>query len=319
LVIIRKTGRVINNFAGEVLAEVTRGGIVESLHLGHLIVLNSDGTTQLSKGSPELAFYPRSAVKSLQASAMLKAGLTVNDEELAIVCASHSGNQIHIDLVTKMLEKRDIPLSAMKNATDKPLGDKEKISWGDKSGTQLTQNCSGKHAGMLITCQKNGWDMKTYLEMNHPLQIAIKNEIELLAGEKVSVSTFDGCGAPLYAISLTGLAKAISTVVKSNDLVYKQIVAACSKYPELVAGEGRLTTRMMRAVPGLFMKEGAEGIEVCALSDGRVIAIKIIDGSWRPVAPIIMEVFKRWGVAMPDESVKIYGGGSVIGEVIAKI
>jgi L-asparaginase II len=319
LVIIRKTGRVINNFAGEVLAEVTRGGIVESLHLGHLIVLNSDGTTYLSKGSPELAFYPRSAVKSLQASAMLKAGLTVSDEELAIVCASHSGNQIHIDLVAKMLEKRDIPLSAMKNATDKPLGEKEKISWGDKAGTQLTQNCSGKHAGMLITCQQNGWDLNTYLEMNHPLQIAIKNEIELLAGEKVSASTFDGCGAPLYAISLTGLARAISTLVKSNEAIYKQIVSACTKYPELVAGEGRLTTRMMRAVPGLFMKEGAEGIEVCALRDGRVIAIKIIDGSWRPVAPIIMEVFKRWGVSMPDESVKIYGGGCVIGEVIAKI
>jgi L-asparaginase II len=319
LVIIRKTGRVINKFEGVVLAEVTRGGIVESLHLGHLIVLNSDGTTYLSKGSPELAFYPRSAVKSLQASAMLKAGLTVSDAELAIVCASHSGNQVHIDLVAKMLEKRNIPLSAMKNATDKPLGEKEKFSWGDKPGTQLTQNCSGKHAGMLITCQQNGWDLNTYLEMNHPLQIAIKNEIELLAGEKVSASTFDGCGAPLYAISLTGLARAISTLVKSNEAIYKQIVAACTKYPDLVAGEGRLTTRMMRAVPGLFMKEGAEGIEVCALSDGRVIAIKIIDGSWRPVAPIIMEVFKRWGVSMPDESVKIYGGGSVIGEVIAKI
>jgi L-asparaginase II len=319
LVIIRKTGRVINKFAGVVLAEVTRGGIVESLHLGHLIVLNSDGTTYLSKGSPELAFYPRSAVKSLQAAAMLKAGLTVSDEELAIICASHSGNQIHIDLVTKMLEKRDIPLSALKNATDKPLGEKEKISWGDKPGTQLTQNCSGKHAGMLITCQQSGWDMDTYLEMNHALQIAIKNEIELLAGEQVSASTFDGCGAPLYAISLTGLAKAILTLVKSSDGVYKQIVTACTKYPELVAGEGRLTTRMMKAVPGLFMKEGAEGIEVCALSDGRVLAIKIIDGSWRPVAPIIMEVFKRWGVSMPDESVKIYGGSSVIGEVIAKI
>jgi len=319
LVIIRKTGRVINKFAGVVLAEVTRGGIVESLHLGHLIVLNSDGTTYLSKGSPELAFYPRSAVKSLQASAMLKAGLTVSDEELAIICASHSGHQIHIELVTKMLEKRDIPLSALKNATDKPLGEKEKISWGDKPGTQLTQNCSGKHAGMLITCQQNGWDLDTYLEMDHPLQIAIKNEIELFAGEKVSASTFDGCGAPLFAISLIGLAKATSILVKSNEAIYKQIVAACTKYPELVAGEGRLTTRMMRAVPGLFMKEGAEGIEVCALSDGRVIAIKIIDGSWRPVAPIIMEVFKRWGVLMPDESVKIYGGSSVIGEVIAKI
>jgi len=319
VVIIRKIGIVINKLAGSVLAEVTRGGVVESLHLGHLIVLNSDGSTYLSKGSPELSFYPRSAVKSLQASAMLKAGLTVSDEELAIVCASHSGNQIHIDLITKMLADRGIPLSAMQNASDKPLGEKEKITWGDKAGTQLTQNCSGKHAGMLITCQQNGWDLSTYLEMGHPLQIAIKNEIELLAGEKVSTSTFDGCGAPLFAISLTGLAKTFSTLVKSNDLVYKQIVAACTKYPELVAGEGRLTTRMMRAVPGLFMKEGAEGIEICALADGRVIAMKIIDGSWRPVAPIIVEIFSRWGIKMPDESVKIYGGSSVVGGITITI
>ena len=250
---------------------------------------------------------------------MLKAGLTVSDEELAIVCASHSGNQIHIDLVSKMLADRGIPLSAMQNASDKPLGEKEKITWGDKAGTQLTQNCSGKHAGMLITCQQNGWDLSTYLEMSHPLQIAIKNEIELLAGEKVSTSTFDGCGAPLFAISLTGLAKTFSTLIKSNDLVYKQIVTACTKYPELVAGEGRLITRMMRAVPGLFMKEGAEGIEICALADGRVIAMKIIDGSWRPVAPIIMEIFSRWGIKMPDESVKIYGGSSVVGGITITI
>jgi L-asparaginase II len=246
---------------------------------------------------------------------MLKAGLTVSDEELAIICASHSGAQSHIDLIIKMLEKRDIPISALKNAVDKPLGEKEKIAWGEKGASQLAQNCSGKHAGMLITCQQNGWDMATYLDVIHPLQIAIKNEIELLAGEKVFASTFDGCGAPLFAISLIGLAKSISNLVKSNEAVHKQIVTACTTYPELVAGQGRLTTRMMRAVPGLFMKEGAEGIEICALSDGRVIAIKIIDGSWRPVAPIIMEIFKRWGVVMPNESVKIYGGLEVVGGI----
>ena len=311
--------KINNKFAGEILATVTRGGIAESLHLGHLIVLNTDGSTYISKGSPDLPIFPRSAVKSLQASAMLKAGLTVSDEELAIICASHSGSQSHIDLVIKMLEKRDISISALKNAVDKPLGEKEKITWGEKSASQLAQNCSGKHAGMLITCQQNGWDMDDYLDINHPLQIAIKNEIEELAGEKVSASTFDGCGAPLFAISLTGLARSISNLVKSNEIASKQIVIACTTYPELVAGEGRLTTRMMRTVPGLFMKEGAEGIEVCALADGRVIAIKIIDGSWRPVAPIIMEIFKRWGVVMPDESVKIYGGANVIGEVLVNL
>ena len=315
-----KDNQTINdNFAGEVLAKVTRGDLVESLHLGHLIVLNADGSTYLSKGSPELPIYPRSAIKSLQAAAMLKTGLKVQENELAIICASHSGSQLHIDLVTKMLTLRGLTTSQLKNAVDKPLGEKEKISWGDKAPSQLAQNCSGKHAGMLITCQQNGWDMNTYLDLDHPLQIAIKNEIEELSGEKVSATSVDGCGAPLFAISLTGLAKAISNLVKSKEDAYQQIVLACTKYPELVAGDGRLTTRMMKAVPGLFMKEGAEGVQVFALSDGRVIAIKIIDGSWRPVAPIIMEIFKRWGVEMPDESVKIYGGVSVIGEVIANI
>jgi L-asparaginase II len=247
---------------------------------------------------------------------MLKAGLRVEANELAIICASHSGSQNHIDLVTKMLTSRDISISQLKNAVDKPLGEKEKIAWGDKQPSQLAQNCSGKHAGMLITCQQNGWGMKSYLDLGHPLQVAIKNEIQELAGEKVSAVSVDGCGAPLFAISLIGLVRAISNLVKSKDDLYQQIVLACTKYPELVAGEGRLTTRMMQTVPGLFMKEGAEGVQVCALRDGRVIAIKIIDGSWRPVAPIIMEIFKGWGVEMPDESVKIYGGERVVGRVI---
>ena len=172
---------------------------------------------------------------------------------------------------------------------------------------------------MLITCQQNNWPMENYLSIDHPLQIAIKNEIELLTGEAVANTTVDGCGAPLFAISLTGLAKAIAKIITSTDLVYKEIITATTTYPELVAGEGRLTTRMMQSVPGLFMKEGAEGVMVCALSDGRVVAMKIIDGSWRPCAPIIMEIFKRWSVDMPDESVKIYGGGSVVGQIIANI
>jgi L-asparaginase II len=311
--------KINEKFAGEILAKVTRGDLVESLHLGHLIVLNADGSTYLSKGSPELPIYPRSAIKSLQAAAMLKAGLKVKANELAIICASHSGSQKHIDLVTKMLTSRDISISQLKNAVDKPLGEKEKISWGNKPPSQLTQNCSGKHAGMLITCQQNGWDKESYLDLHHPLQVAIKKEIEELSGEKVSAVSVDGCGAPLFAISLIGLARAISNLVKSSDLVYQEIVSACRKYPELVAGYGRLTTRMMQAVPGLFMKEGAEGVQVCALLDGRVIAIKIIDGSWRPVAPIIKAIFKKWGIEMLDESVKIYGGHYIVGSVASSI
>ncbi|MFM8869019.1 MAG: asparaginase, partial [Candidatus Nanopelagicus sp.] len=115
-----KDNLIINEkFSGEVLAKVTSGDLVESLHLGHLIILNADGSTYLSKGSPELPIYPRSAVKSLQAAAMLKAGLKVEANELAIICASHSGAQSHIDLVTRMLTARDIPIAQIKNAVDK--------------------------------------------------------------------------------------------------------------------------------------------------------------------------------------------------------
>jgi L-asparaginase II len=306
-------------FAGEVLAEVTRDGVVESLHLGHLVALNADGSVFISAGSPELPIFPRSAIKAIQAAAMLRVGLKVDDEKLALICASHSGAQMHIDLTKKILADAGIAESAMKNALDKPLGEKEKFAWGDKPGTQFTQNCSGKHAGMLVTCQLNGWDMQSYLDKDHPLQLAIKKELEEMAEEKISTVSVDGCGAPLYAISTMGLAKAIRKVVISKDRVYQQIVKAATSYPELIAGEGRLTTRMMKSVPGLFMKEGAEGIEVCALADGRTIAMKIIDGSWRPVATIIQSIFDKWNVAMPDESVKIYGGPSVVGTVTSKI
>jgi len=316
---LRGNQKINEKFVGEVLAKVTRGDLVESLHLGHLIVLNADGSTYLSKGSPELPIYPRSAIKPLQAAGILKAGLKVELNELAIICASHSGSQIHIDLVSKMLIGRDISISQLKNSVDRPLGEEEKISWGEKPASQLAQNCSGKHAGMIITCQQNGWDMSTYLDPNHPLQAAIKDEIEELAGEKVSATSVDGCGAPLFAISLVGLARAISNLVKSKDRLHQQIVSACTKYPELVAGDGRLTTRMMQAVPGLFMKEGAEGVQVCAFSDGRVIAIKIIDGSWRPVASIIKEIFNRWGVDMPEESSKVYGGDLLVGRLVPLI
>jgi L-asparaginase II len=128
-----------------------------------------------------------------------------------------------------MLTSRGLSTSQLKNAVDKPLGEKEKISWGDKAPSQLAQNCSGKHAGMLVTCQQNGWDMNTYLDLDHPLQVAIKNEIEELTSEKVSTTSVDGCGAPLFAISLIGLAKAISNLVKSKEDSYQQIVSACTR------------------------------------------------------------------------------------------
>mgnify|MGYP006169265273 CR=1 FL=1 len=301
---------------GEVLAEVTRSGVVESVHAGHLVLLNADGSILFQKGDPTLNIYSRSSLKSIQASAMVRAGLDIEPRLLALVCASHAGTPMHQQGALAILAKAALDEHSLKCILDRPLDEELRRT---SEPTRLAMNCSGKHAGMLATCVINGWPTETYLEPTHPLQLAIKAEVEAMSGEKVVVTSVDGCGAPLFLFSLLGLARAIRNLTISAEQIHQDVAQACRDFPEMVAGPGRLGTRMMQNVPGLFMKEGAEGIQVCALSDGRVIAIKIIDGSWRPVAPIIMEVFKRWGISMPDESVKIYGGASVIGEVIAKI
>ena len=303
---------------GETIAEVVRAGLVESVHSGHLVELDAKGQITKSLGAIHAPIYPRSSVKALQASAMVRAGLKLKPQQLAVVCASHSGSDEHFKVILSILSDHNLDESAFRNATDFPLGDKERRAWGDKPATQLAQNCSGKHAGMLATCVVNGWDTNTYTQPDHPLQKLIVEEFETLAREKVQYLTADGCGAPLFALSLAGLAQAIHTITVSPDPVYQEVVSACRANPLMIAGEGRLTTRLMKAVPGLFMKEGAEGVEVLSMPDGRTLVIKCADGSWRPMGPIITATFERWGVEAPDENTYIYGGGKVVGQVVAK-
>lgn len=305
-------------FRGETIAEVVRAGLIESVHSGHLLELDSSGQVVKSIGSVHIPVYPRSSVKSLQAAAMVRAGLKLKPEQLAVVCASHSGSEEHFRVITSILADHGLDESALRNAVDYPLGEPERRAWGDKEKTQLAQNCSGKHSGMLATCVVNGWDTNTYTDPDHPLQKLIVAEFETLAREKVQYLTADGCGAPLFALSIAGLAQAIHTITVSDDPVYQEVVSACRANPLMIAGEGRLTTRLMRAVPGLFMKEGAEGVEVLSMPDGRTLVIKCADGSWRPMGPIITATFKRWGVEAPDESVYVYGGGKVVGQIEAK-
>ena len=305
-------------FRGETLAEVTRAGLVESVHSGHLLELDSSGNIVKSIGSVHAPIYPRSSVKALQASAMVRAGLKLTPEQLAVVCASHSGSEEHFRVITSILSDHKLDESNFRNAVDTPLGEPERRAWGDKPKTQLAQNCSGKHAGMLATCVVNGWDTNTYTDPDHPLQKLIVSEFETLAREKIQFLTADGCGAPLFALTLVGLAQSIHAITVSRDPVHQEVVSACRTNPLMIAGEGRLTTRLMRAVPGLFMKEGAEGVEVLSMPDGRTLVIKCADGSWRPMGPIITATFERWGVEAPDENVYVYGGGKIVGKIEVK-
>jgi len=304
---------VSNDFRGEVLAELTRNGLVESIHTGHLIMLNADGSVHKIKGSVEMPIFPRSSVKCMQASAMVRNGLKLEPRLLALVEASHSGAQMHQDGVLEILASVGLNESDLQCAFDKPLGDAERIAWGDKAATRLAMNCSGKHAGMLATCVANGWDIKTYLNADHPLQVAVLNEIESLVGAKVSNKTFDGCGAPLFAVTTRELATAIRNITISKDPVHIEVMNAARAHPEMVAGEGRLTTRTMQSVPGLFMKEGAEAVEVASMADGRTLVYKISDGSWRAFGAIMHAALLEWGITTTEEAFNVYGGANIVG------
>jgi len=302
-----------NNFQGEVLAELTRNGLVESVHSGHLIMLNADGSIHKVKGSIDMPIFPRSSVKCMQASAMVRNGLKLEPRLLALVEASHSGAAMHQEGVLEILGGAGLSESDLQCAFDKPLGDAERIAWGEKPATRLAMNCSGKHAGMLATCVINGWDINTYLNADHPLQVAVLNEIEGLVGAKVSNKTFDGCGAPLFAVTTRELATAIRNITISKDPVHIEVMNAARAFPEMVAGDGRLTTRTMQSVAGLFMKEGAEAVEVASMSDGRTLVFKISDGSWRAFGAIMHAALLEWGITTTEEVLNVYGGANIVG------
>ena len=299
------------------LAEYVRGGLVESKHFGHLIALSAKREVVLLKGDPDALIYPRSAFKSIQASAMVRHGLVQEVRNLALVCASHSGSKTHQAGARSILESAGLNESALKCIADRPLGVAERKEWGDRDPIPLAMNCSGKHAGMLATCVVNGWPTENYTDIDHPLQMAIKRELEDLAGEQITQISVDGCGAPTFALTLRGNAKMFHNLATSTDPVHKEIVAACLAHPELIAGEGRVDTELMRKVPGLFLKGGAEGVQAAFMTDGRTVFFKVIDGTDRAHEVILQSAFAKLGVNFEVTKPQVLGGGKPVGEIRA--
>jgi L-asparaginase II len=306
-------------FKDAVLAEYIRDGVVESEHRGFLAVLNADGSLFKSLGDIDTKIFPRSTVKCFQASAMVRSGLDLEPRLLALAQSSHSGAAMHLDGAREILASVGLTESALQCATDRPLGEAERRAWGDSEPTQIAMNCSGKHAAMLATCVKNGWPIETYLEQSHPLQVAIKKELEDLSGEAITLTSTDGCGAPLFLISVIGLARAIRAITISTDLLHQSVMNAARAFPEMVGGVGRHNTEMMQQVPGLFMKDGAEAVNVCSLSDGRTIVFKVSDGSLRAFRTIVHACLKDFGIDTALTPEKVMGGPRVIGTIRATI
>ncbi len=267
------------------LAVVVRGGLVESVHVGHLVVLDPDGSVRVAVGDPDVEIWPRSAVKPLQATALLRAGVDLDEEGLALACASHSGTAAHLAVVRRVLVGAGLTEADLQNTPDLPLDAAAARAWLAAEGgpASVTQNCSGKHAAMLATCVARGWDTATYRSPDHPLQVAVRGTLEDLTGVPVAHVTVDGCGAPLFSTTVRGLARAFGLVAASGEGVARAMCA----HPFLVGGPGRDVSRFMAAVPGLVAKDGAEGVYAAGLADGSAVAFKVADGSARP-RPVIM-------------------------------
>jgi len=306
----------------EALAHVVRGAIVESVHRGHLALLDPSGGTT-GRGDPNLTFLPRSAVKPVQAVAMLRVGLDLPPDLLALACSSHSGEPEHLVGVQRILAGAGLDDGALQNTPGFPLGDDAALAHhrAGRPASALAGNCSGKHAAMLATCVAARWPTATYRDPAHPLQRAIAATTGELTGDGPPAhTTVDGCGAPLFSCTLAGLARAFARIATAPaGGVEHRVATAIRSHPQLLGGTGRTVTGLVAGVPGLVAKDGAEGVFAGALPDGRAFALKILDGAARPVPAVAVAALRALGrtAPVPDElgRVPVLGHGEPVGAV----
>jgi L-asparaginase II len=306
----------------EVVAEVVRSGMVESRHHGSVVALGPDGAVALAVGETDTAMYPRSANKPAQAAAMLRCGLPLDGELLALAAASHSGEDFHIMGARRILAAADLDEGLLQNTPGWPLDEIAMLAYVRRGleKSSIAADCSGKHAAMLVTCAVNGWNVGDYLTPEHPLQIAIHDTIEELAGEPVGPPGVDGCGAPLFAMTLTGLARTFRALAQGPpDSAERQVAEAIRAHPQWTSGTLRDEARLIRSVPNLFAKAGAEGVYAAAFDDGRAVALKIADGSPRARPVVMAAALRRLGADHPvlDDLTHpaVLGGGQPVGEI----
>jgi len=307
------------------VAHVVRSGLVEGTHFGSAVVVNAQGKVEWSIGDVTSPMFPRSSNKLMQGLAMVRNGLPLRDELLALSCASHSGEDFHLTGVQDILNAANLDTSALQCPADWPLDEIQRDTlFVDGLGkTSLYMNCSGKHSAMLFTSVLNGWGTNNYLTPNHPMQEACRKTIESVTGEKVEHIGVDGCGAPLMSMSLTGLARSFSQFAgPAADADQMKIATAIKENPLYLGGTRRDVTKLMQGVPGLVAKDGAEAVYGIGLGDGRALALKIDDGADRARIVVAMSILQRvMGVVSQEverqlDSQELFGGGVHVGKVI---
>ena len=305
-----------------ILAEVTRGPIVESRHRGAIVVVSPDGQVLTRLGNDLSITSTRSTIKPIQAIPFIISGaadhFSVDDRELAVVCASHEGETIHTEAVAGMLERAGLDESALRCGPQAPYNAEaaKKLEASGQPFNQLHNNCSGKHTGMLLTAVMGGLSLDDYVSAEHPVQREIISTFARLAefDENLPIA-IDGCSAPTFGVSLRSLALAFAKLVGSDDgspvsSAAHRIVRAMIHNPEMVGGtKGRFDTELLRAAHGkLICKIGAEaayavGILPCELFPrGAGVAFKIEDGSYRGLGASVVETLRQLGILNPPEA-----------------
>lgn len=305
-----------------VVAELVRAGHTESLHHGVVAVVDSTGSLLTERGDSSAVVFPRSTLKPLQALAVLNTGVELSALELTLTTASHCGSARHQKAVLDFLTSRGLRESDLQCPEDWPLGINERaecVAQGH-SRNRLAMNCSGKHAGFLAACVHANYDTATYLSPDHPLQRSIVDTIADYAGETPAFSSFDGCGAPLHALSVRGLARAIARVAAGSTAPERELLDAVSATTWAIDGEGRDNTVTIETLGGIA-KIGAEGLVVIGTPSGVAVAVKILDGSMRATSLVALAALQSVGALSADDATAlsahmahpVTGGDTIIG------
>ncbi len=294
---------------------VLRGDRVESRHRVSYAVADAGGRRRHEGGDPDRAIFPRSAVKPLQALVLLESGaaarFAVGPAELALACASHGGEALHVEAVRRWLARLDLDQANLECGAHPPLHgpSAERLVAAGRAPEPVHNNCSGKHTAMLATARHLGAPLAGYSHADHPVQRRVAAALAQMAGAAaLPAPALDGCGLPTYPLTLRELATAMARLADPAQLgpgrraACREICAAMTAHPQLVAGSGRACTAIMTAVPGIVVKTGAEGVYGAALpGPGLGLALKVEDGGSRAAPVALLALLEALGALGPEQ------------------
>ena len=291
------------------MVQLWRGGLLESTHRGHAVICDEVGQVVQAWGDPDRVIFPRSSCKMLQALPLLESGAAeaagLTDAHIALSCASHQGAALHVNMASRWLADLGLGEADLRCGSHEPYDrtERDRLIEGHEAPCQLHNNCSGKHSGFLTTTRhlKAGPE---YVELDHPLQKAIKAATEEVTGETAAGYGIDGCSAPNFAMSVAGLARGMAAFAKASDTgsvrerAMHRLARSMAAHPELVAGEGRACTELMRAMGGrVAIKTGAEAVFIAIIPEKKLgVALKIEDGNSRASEAALVAILAQLGV-----------------------